>query len=122
STLVFCSTQPKFEWRMPSEPDRFAHYTVSAADLFDFPEGTLPHHLRIGGYQDGRRWLALAAPADYAAMKASAEGRLLAQLRTLFPRLATEKAIRVETMTPRTVSRYTSHAAGGIYGHPDKVW
>jgi phytoene dehydrogenase-like protein len=122
ATLVFCSTQAGFDWRMPAEPDRFAHFTVSAADLFDFPEGGLPHHLRIGGYQDGRRWLALADDAAYAAAKKSAEANLLAQLRVLFPRLDQKQARRIETMTPRTVSRYTSHAGGGIYGHPEKEW
>jgi phytoene dehydrogenase-like protein len=121
-TLAFLSDHPVFDWRMPDHPAHFNHYTVSAADAFADATAQLPHHLRIGGYQKGRLWQEITDGVVYRETKLAAQESLLTKLRTVFPRLDTARAIRMETMTPRTVARYTAHADGGIYGSPVKAW
>ena len=45
---------------------------------------------------------------------------LLNELRALFPDLPIEQSLYTESLTPKTVKRYTHHFNGSIYGNQTK--
>lgn len=120
SSLLFASDEQPFTWRIPRAlPEKFEHFTVSAADCYEGLEATGPHHLKVGTYVKGDAWIDLPAEL-YAAKKAAHEAMLQERLRALMPNVDFSRVVRTESATPRSVRRYTGHMNGAIYGASQK--
>ncbi len=116
--MVFFHADERFDWDPAAHP--FQSYSISCAAHFDFPEEPEYCFFKIAAYLGGEGWLGLDEDT-YSEKKEAARARLEAELREKLPGLLhiPDDAVN-ETMTPRTVHRYTSHVDGAIYGGADK--
>lgn len=121
NTLFMVSRQRDFSWEVPADLHAYNHLTLSALDNYDFDFEPPLHQLKIGCYQSGKQWQALSEP-DYEREKARMEEAMLAELKALFPALDVAQATYAESLTPQTVTRYTSHLNGAIYGGRQKTF
>jgi phytoene dehydrogenase-like protein len=91
---------------------------ISSPDNFAGSESPREGMLRISVLADHARWTALA-PAAYAEVKARAAEAAAEAVRTYLPEWR-HAAVFQDVYTPRTIERFTSHAAGAVYGSPEK--
>lgn len=116
--MVFFHADERFDWDPAVRP--FESYSISCAAHFDFPSEPEYCFFKIAAYLGGEGWLGLDEAA-YAEKKEAARARLESELRHRLPGLLRIPGEALsETMTPRTVHRYTSHVDGAIYGGADK--
>lgn len=125
-TIIFYNTAEKFCYRAPK-------------DLVDPVSGVIcvPNNYR---YEDGKKlaegWLRLTAlanaagwealgPKAYANAKANWYERLLQSAGPCLPNFDREAlrsaTVATDMFTPKTITRYTGHIGGAIYGSPNKI-
>jgi len=125
-TIIFFNDSAQFEYECPQAQVDPRSGVICIPNNFDFgadrqlPEGILRvtclanferwAHLPEDQYQsDKQRW--------FAAVQGSAQ-RFLPPLAS--PELLTESTIATDMFTPRTITKYTGHIGGAIYGAPRK--
>lgn len=121
NTLLMVANQSEFDWSLPEGRQSFNHLTLSALDNYQFEETPHLHVLKIGCYHRGSVWHGLEEEL-YQSEKTKMEALLLEELEKLFPGLQTSEANFTESLTPRTVTHYTSHIRGTIYGGQKKTF
>lgn len=127
-TIVFFNDQANFCYERPRTPVDLRSGVICFPNnyLYTEEEGDLPEGVyRITGLADPACWENL--PEDvYAERKAQWAADLEASARRFLPGNHSLAAIVartrfVDTFTPRTVTRFTSHPGGCVYGSPDKI-
>ncbi len=119
AAITFYNRGPRFTWRSPEDrlvdldssvicvPDNFAHESPLAE-----------HRLRVTHLAHNQRWFSLGAE-EYEAEKA----RMVGASMSVTAGVAGDFRPHVtytDAFTPRTVTKYTGHINGAIYGSPHK--
>jgi Phytoene dehydrogenase and related proteins len=125
-TIVFFNDSERFVYERPEDAVDVRSGVVCIPNNFAYPEGqTLPEGLfRCTCLANYDRWAYLAEP-DYQAEKQRWYASIAASAKRFLPPLtpadALERAtIATDMFTPRTITKFTGHAAGAIYGSPVK--
>jgi len=125
-TIVFFNDSERFEYRKPAGHADVRSGVICIPNHFDFGPG---RELDEGWFRctclAGRAaWASLDAEA-YAAAKAEWYEKIQDSARRFLPAPAPREALRAATratdmFTPLTISRFTGHFGGAIYGAPQK--
>jgi phytoene dehydrogenase-like protein len=124
--LSFVETiRDRFDYAVPAEPVDLRSGVICIPNNFDYGGRDLPEGLvRVTCLANYAAWAALPEP-DYRAAKARWLGAMTASAgRFLLP--VTEAALDAATVatdmfTPRTITHFTGHWQGAVYGSPCKV-
>ncbi len=124
-TIVFFNDSERFAYARPEQQVDVRSGIICFPNNFDFAGRELPEGLvRITCLADYDRWAHLPE-ADYRTDKqrwmeemTRSAGRFLPPLTAGALAAAT---IATDTFTPRTITRYTGHLQGAIYGAPQKI-
>lgn len=119
--LVMLSQQKEFDWTMPKQRNVMHHLTISANDNYEFADRGGTHHLKLAFYTDGRLWDGLAE-GDYIDEKQKLEKALRNCFQDYFQDVQIPVSTYRESMTAKTVTRYTGHLNGAVYGSMEKAF
>ncbi len=126
-TIVFFNDSERFHYERPDEQVDVRSGVICLPNNFDYgPDRNLPEGLfRCTCLANYDRWAGLAEEAYqadkrrwYDAVQQSAR-RFLPPLPA--PDALTRATVATDMFTPRTITKFTGHFAGAIYGAPDKV-
>ena len=125
-TIVFFNDSARFDYVCPSEQVDPRSGVICIPNNFDYGEGrTLAEGIfRVTCLANYGRWAAL--PEDeYQAAKQAWFETVQQSARRFLPALPTEAALAAATITtdmftPRTITKFTGHLRGAIYGAPVK--
>jgi phytoene dehydrogenase-like protein len=125
-TIVFFNDSPRFDYACPVRPVDSRSGVICLPNNFDFgPELRLPEGLvRVTCLANHDYWAPLAEP-DYRAAKQQWFEAVQTSARRFLPPLTDSagydaSVLTTDMFTPRTITRYTGHAGGAIYGAPLK--
>ena len=126
-TIVFFNDSERFHYERPDDQVDVRSGVICLPNNFDYgPDRNLPEGLfRCTCLANYDRWAGLAEEAYqadkrrwYDAVQQSAR-RFLPPLPA--PDALTRATVATDMFTPRTITKFTGHFAGAIYGAPDKV-
>ena len=124
----FFSTQSRFDYHPPSSLCDYRSGLLSSPNNFAAKKPMKDQLLRMTVLANGPAWKALS-PEEYAAEKRiqarAAEAALVAftggeELRGEQRRSWSENTVYRDIFTPETITRFTSHPGGVVYGSPRK--
>ena len=125
-TIVFFNDSPRFDYACPADAVDPRSGVICLPNNFDFgPDRQLPEGLvRVTCLANYDRWAALPE-AEYRATKQAWFASVQASARRFLPELADRKAyegavVATDMFTPLTITKYTGHLRGAIYGAPHK--
>jgi phytoene dehydrogenase-like protein len=125
-TIVFFNDSQRFDYRKPSSAVDVRSGVICIPNHFDFGPGRA---LEEGWFRctclAGRAAWAALTPADYAAAKAEWYQKIQDSARRFLPGTTSSTQLAAATratdmFTPLTISRFTGHFGGAIYGAPLK--
>ncbi len=124
-TIVFFNDSERFDYAVPAEASDLRSGVVCFPNNFDFGARQLPEGLlRITCLANYGRW----AHQPEEAYRGAKERWLEAATRSArrFLPAVTDDALAAATVatdvfTPRTITRFTGHLGGAVYGAPEKV-
>lgn len=125
-TIVFFNDSPRFDYACPAEPVDLRSGVICMPNNFDFGPGrTLPEGIfRVTCLAHPAPWFAADEPA-YAAAKREWFPRIQRSARRFLPPVGDEAlaaaTVATDMFTPRTITKFTGHLNGAIYGAPQKV-
>jgi len=122
-TITFFSNKDEFKYRKPVGPYSLESGVICFPHNFKFlPEDTpVDKTIRVTALANYSHWFD-KPKAEYNAMKQAATSEVFKMAETLTGIADIEKnAQLIDTMTPKTIERYTGHIHGSIYGSPHKV-
>jgi phytoene dehydrogenase-like protein len=124
-TIVFFNDSPRFDYVCPDEPVDVRSGVICIPNNFDYgtdlnlPEGIF----RVTCLARYDRWAPLPE-ADYQAAKSAWFASVQRSARRFVPSLTddalAEATLTTDMFTPRTITKFTGHIGGAIYGAPDK--
>ena len=114
----FFSTTERAHYRRPAELVDAHSGVVSSPNNFRASAPLEEGLLRVSVLANHDAWRRLAAD-EYRAAKGAAAERAAAAVRTHLPDWS-EHVVFQDVFTPLTIERFTSHAAGAVYGSPRK--
>ncbi|MFT3781914.1 MAG: NAD(P)/FAD-dependent oxidoreductase [Nibricoccus sp.] len=125
-TIIFFNDSPRFAYERPSDQVDLRSGVICLPNNFAYPDGQrLPEGLfRCTCLANYDRWATL--PEDvYRADKARWYDAITTGALRFLPSLATPDTLKQATVatdmfTPRTITKFTGHLAGAIYGSPFK--
>ena len=120
-SITFFSHTVPFDFRQPEAPVDTRSGVLCAPENFGDAEdgGEETGILRLTNIADHGYWLSLGR-RGYREAKKRLEQDRLAALNEMVPGVA-DHAVFIDTFTPRTIRRFTSHVNGAIYGSPRKT-
>ncbi len=124
-TIVFFNDSDRFEYACPTDAVDVRSGVICFPNNFQFgPNRQLPEGmLRVTCLANYDRWAPLAEPAYQAAKKAWFE-TIQCSARRFIPRVEdaalASATVTTDMFTPRTVTKFTGHRKGAIYGSPAK--
>ncbi|MCE9545765.1 MAG: NAD(P)/FAD-dependent oxidoreductase [Planctomycetia bacterium] len=120
-TIVFFNDSDKFHWQRPDSLCDVRTGVVCSPNNFDYAaaDGDLPEGLvRVTALANHERWTGLN-DAEYAEAKQSSCDSMATSAVRFVPDFRPH-VIATDMFTPRTISRFTGHDNGAVYGAPDK--
>lgn len=125
-TIIFFNDSPRFTYERPASPVDLRSGVICLPNNFAFPEGQqLPEGLfRCTCLANYDAWA--QQPEDlYRADKKSWYDAITAGAQRFLPTLCAANTLQAATVatdmfTPRTITKFTGHLAGAIYGSPFK--
>ena len=125
-TIIFFNDSSRFAYERPDDQVDLRSGVICLPNNFGFPDGQrLPEGLfRCTCLANYDRWASLPKEAYLAAKKhwyaaiTSGAQRFLPPLQT--PDALERAMVATDMFTPRTITRFTGHLAGAIYGSPYK--
>ena len=127
-TIVFFNDQDDFAYERPRDREVDPRSgVICLPNNYQYPDGaTLPEGLfRVTAMADYEAWTGFDEPT-YQARKAQWYAELQRSALRFLPSLAAgaetlaRHTVAQDMFTPRTVTKFTSHLGGAIYGAPDK--
>jgi phytoene dehydrogenase-like protein len=125
-TIVFFNDSPRFDYSRPDALVDPRSGVICIPNNFDFgPERHFPEGMvRVTCLANYDRWIQLDEPA-YVAAKQHWFSKVQQSAQRFLPPLATPDAVERETVTtdmftPRTITKFTGHHDGAIYGAATK--
>jgi phytoene dehydrogenase-like protein len=125
-TIIFFNDSDRFEYACPAEPVDPRSGVICIPNNFDYGPGRhLPEGLfRVTCLANPPAWFGYETAA-YAAAKEAWFGAIQRSAMRFLPAVgeATQatSVVAKDMFTPRTITRFTGHLNGAIYGAPDKV-
>ncbi|MFA6292066.1 MAG: FAD-dependent oxidoreductase, partial [Victivallales bacterium] len=123
STIIFFNSSEKFHYQNPEGAIDSRSGVICCPNNFQFlPSDTPPApSIRITVLANHRQW-GKYPPAEYKALKLECSEKTLsiASGYAGVPDLR-KKVKLIDTFTPKTITRYTGHINGAVYGCPEKV-
>ncbi len=126
-TIVFYNDSPRFDYARPSAPVDPRSGVICIPNNFDFgADRALPDGIvRVTCLANYDQWADLPE-AEYRAAKARWFDEVQRSARRFLPPLASDVALAQATVTtdmftPRTITKFTGHVGGAIYGAPKKI-
>jgi phytoene dehydrogenase-like protein len=121
-TIVFFNDSSRFDYSRPAEEVDPRSGVICIPNNFDYGPGRALNEgfVRVTCIANFDRWVALA-PDEYATAKQRWFGAVQQSARRFLPPLedpdAFERAtVATDMFTPRTITKFTGHLAGAIYG------
>jgi hypothetical protein len=117
--IRFVCDTPRFHYRPPASPVDFTSGVVCVPENFQGCRGTYADgQVRITHMANHEIWDRLG-DADYDAAKQDTVNRQIMDLDARHPGFR-DAVTDADMFTPRTVTRYTGHINGTVYGSPEK--
>ncbi len=127
-TIVFFNDSPRFAYEQARGPVDARSGVICLPNNFAFPEGEgLPEGLfRCTCLANYDYWTGLGNEADYQAEKKRWYDEIQASARRFLPALPAadtlaRATVATDMFTPRTITKFTGHFGGAIYGSPKKI-
>lgn len=119
-SIVFFSTRPRFNYRVPDELIDPSSGVLCCPDNFEYPHSPGEEGmLRLTSLANFRLWDGLKR-SDYVQAKKEQRARALETLFTFFPDFR-DSVLFLDSFTPKTIKKYTGHLNGAVYGAPKKI-
>lgn len=125
-TIVFFNDSDRFHYEQATAPFDLRSGVICFPNNYAYGDsGALPEGIvRVTGIASYRHWVQYSE-ADYSRMKAEWFPRVVASAArflpgTTFSELENHTVYR-DMFTPKTITRYTSHFDGAVYGAPTKA-
>lgn len=120
STITFFNDAHTFEYCCPSELVDYRSGVICAPNNFTFEEGEelAEGMIRMTNMADYRGWDSLS-DEEYQEAKNDQLEKQIAFLETKIPHFR-EHIVCTDMFTPKTITRFTGHINGAVYGSPKK--
>lgn len=123
-TITFFNDSPTFDYARPEDPVDVRSGVICIPNNFEFGDRMMPEGmLRVTCLANYDRWANLD-DAAYAAAKGEWFERVQAAARRFLPPVDAAALVgatmATDMFTPCTITRFTGHLAGAIYGAPEK--
>ncbi len=118
-SIVFFSTQPRFDYKVPDEMINVSTGVLCCSNNFDYPEPMKEGLIRLTNLANFAQWDTLLRK-DYIAAKKHWRDRALESVFTFFPDFR-DNVVFLDSFTPKTIKKYTGHLNGAVYGSPHKI-
>jgi phytoene dehydrogenase-like protein len=118
-SIVFFSTQPRFDYKVPDEMINVTSGVLCCSNNFDYPEPMKEGLIRLTNLASFAQWDTLVRK-DYIAAKKHWRDRALESVFTFFPDFR-DNVVFLDSFTPKTIKKYTGHLNGAVYGSPHKI-
>jgi phytoene dehydrogenase-like protein len=122
-TIIFFSNSDKFKYAKPNAPASFDSGVICFPHNFQFSDTDKkpPKAIRVTGLANYEHWLD-QDPNEYKKMKMNVSAEYFKCAEKITGVLNIEQNAKLlDTMTPKTIQRFTGHIHGSIYGSPFKV-
>ncbi|MBI4818821.1 MAG: NAD(P)/FAD-dependent oxidoreductase [Deltaproteobacteria bacterium] len=116
--ITFLSRTPRFRWARPDVPVDTSSAVICCPGNFDHQPPIDQNVLRVTHLADHRFWFGLDE-AEYGAAKERFVARTLDELSPWLGQVP-KHLVYVDSFTPKTITRYTGHRNGAVYGSPTK--
>ncbi len=124
-TIVFFNDSDRFDYAVPAGPSDLRSGVVCFPNNFDFGARRLPEgQMRITCLANYGRWAHESAESYRAGKERWLEAATRSARRFLPPVADAALAaatVATDVFTPRTITRFTGHLGGAVYGAPEKV-
>ena len=118
-SIVFFSTQPQFDYKVPDEMINVTTGVLCCSNNFDYPEPMKEGLIRLTNLANFAQWDILMRK-DYIAAKKHWRNRALESVFKFFPDFR-DNVLFLDSFTPKTIKKYTGHLNGAVYGSPLKI-
>jgi len=118
-SIVFFSTQPRFDYKVPDEMINVTSGVLCCSNNFDYPEPMKEGLIRLTNLANFAQWDSLPRK-DYIAAKKHWRDRALESVFTFFTDFR-DNVVFLDSFTPKTIKKYTGHLNGAVYGSPHKI-
>ncbi len=118
-SIVFFSTQPKFEYKVPDEIIDIKSGVLCCSNNFDYPQPMKEGLIRLTNMANFAQWNSLPRK-EYVEAKKYWRNQALESLFTFFPDFR-DNVVFLDSFTPKTIKKYTGHLNGAVYGSPRKI-
>ena len=124
-TIVFFNDSGRFEYARPAQQVDVRSGVICLPNNFEYGADELPEGLlRITCLADYDQWVGLPEE-QYRADKARWFEASACSARRFLPEIADERfaaeTVATDLFTPRTITRFTGHLFGSVYGAPGKI-
>ena len=118
-SIVFFSTQPKFDYKVPDDLIDITSGVLCCSNNFDYPQPMKEGLIRLTNMANFAQWDSLPRK-DYIAAKKHWRNQGLESVFTFFPDFR-DNVVFLDSFTPKTIKKYTGHLNGAVYGSPRKI-
>ena len=118
-SIVFFSTQPKFDYRVPDKMIGITSGVLCCSNNFNYPQPLKEGLIRLTNMANFTQWNSLPR-TDYIAAKKHWRNKALESVFTFFPDFR-DNMVFLDSFTPKTIKKYTGHLNGAVYGSPRKI-
>ena len=118
-SIVFFSTQPQFDYKVPNEMVNPTTGVLCCSNNFNYPEPMKEGLIRLTNLANFSKWDSLSRK-DYIAAKKYWRTQALESVFTFFPDFR-DNMVFLDSFTPKTIKKYTGHLNGAVYGSPQKI-
>lgn len=124
-TIVFFNRSNNFKYERPNDLIDYQSGVICVPNNYDYGTREMKHGiLRVTAQANYPMWQALS-PEDYEKAKDFGFQKLLETAVAVTPEAKLEKLkakiLFTDMFTPTTITRYTGHLEGAVYGTPNKV-
>jgi len=118
-TIVFYNDSDVFRYEPPAEPCDLRSGIICSPNNFQYPDGELEEgRIRITALADPGYWSSLP-DSEYYPQKAEWGRRIVESAIRVMPDFRTH-ITDTDIFTPRTITKFTGHLNGAVYGAPVK--
>ncbi len=118
-SIVFFSTRPRFDYRVPDELIDPTSGVLCCPENFAASAPAKEGMLRLTSLANFALWDEMKR-ADYVQAKKEERARALKSLFTFSPDFS-DSVVFLDSFTPKTIKKYTGHLNGAVYGAPRKI-